>query len=277
MRNPYGAVRASVLALMALVLLLGHGDSTAAATRAGLTVNIYFQVFDEQNTDGYYGATGYCTGNNPLVGTSYFQGDLANGPTTAYNFPPIWTLSSNIISSGLSSSQYVNGADCVYTGGNCVTANFDKSLSVLNVDTRHSLGPRKVDLNFAVPYSEGGLKAGDPTIFGGSLLTPAMVSIFLNSPYTKMSVCSSTACPEAEPAFARLWFTDPNNVQLTWRVDWSYMRVLRLSSNTWYVLADSCDGGQIASLYKLQNQRNKVTTSLQGYYLIPFFLTATQP
>ncbi|MBZ5565361.1 MAG: hypothetical protein LAP13_23430 [Acidobacteriia bacterium] len=270
MRKSHLAVRVGLLTLAALGLLLWKVHTTSAAGQIPMTVNVYFQVVDEQNTTAFYNnGTAYCSGSNASIGSAFFDGDIVNGPTSAYNFVPPWTLSTN-----LSSSQYVSGTYCS-TSNACLSASFNKNQSTLSLDTRNSLGPRKVGLSFSAPCLTCSLPGGAPS-FGSSVNTPVLVSIFLNTPYTSMSVCSSTTCPEAEPAFAKLWFTDPTNSQVTWRVDWTYLRVLRMSTGTWYVLADACDGSQIAGLYRLQNQRNKVTTSFQGYYLIPFFLSAAK-
>ncbi len=268
MRKPHLAVRVGLLTLAAVGLLVWKVHSTSAASTSPLTMNIFFQIVDEQNTTAFYNnGTAYCSGSSASIGNPYFEGDLSNGPTSAYLFVPPWTLSSN-----LSSAQYVNGNNCSSSNA-CLSVNFNKNQSTLSLDTRNSAGPRKVDLNFSDPCTTCSVKGVTPS-FGSSVSTPVLVSIFLNSPYTSMSVCSSTTCPEAEPAFAKLWFTDPTNSQVTWRVDWTYLRVLRMSASTWYVIADACDGSQIAGLYRLQNQRNKVTTSFQGSYLIPFFLSA---
>lgn len=270
MRKPHLALRIGLLMLTGLGLLLWRAHTTSAAGQTAMTMNIYFQLVDEQNTTDFYNnGIAYCSGDNPSLGPAFFDGDLANGPTSAYNFVPPWTLSSN-----LSSSQFANGTYCS-TSNACLSVSLNKNQGTLSLDTRNSLGPRKVDLNFSAPCLTCSLPGAAPS-FGSSVKTPVLVSIFLNTPYTGMSVCSSTTCPEAEPAFAKLWFTDPTNSQVTWRVDWTYLRVLRLSTGTWYVLADACDGSQIAGLYRLQNQRNKVTTSFQGYYLIPFFLSAVK-
>ncbi len=270
MRKSHLAVRAGLLTLAALGLLLWKVFAASAASQTAMTMNIYFQIVDEQNTTAFYNnGTAYCSGSPSSIGSPFFDGDMGNGPTSAYNVVPPWTLNSN-----LSSAQYANGTYCS-TSNTCLSVSFNKNLSTLSLDTRNTLGPRKVGLNFSAPCSTCSVPGGTPA-FGSSVETPVLVSVFLNTPYTSMSVCSSTTCPEAEPAFAKLWFTDPTNSQVTWRVDWSYLRVLRISTNTWYVLADSCDGTQIAGLYRLQNQRNKVTTSFQGYYLIPFFLSAVE-
>jgi len=271
MRSPYRAVRVSLLVVMGLALLLWNRYAATAASNIAVTVNLFSQLVDEQNTTAYYNnGTAYCKGSSSPFDAPYFVGDLANGPTTAYNFGPPWTLSSD-----LSSGQYANGTDCTPVSS-CLSVNFEQSNKVLVFDTRQSLGPRKVDLNFNYPCSVCSVPGTTKLPFGTSLSTPALMSTFLNTPFTSMSVCSSPTCPEVQPAVARLWFIDPTNAQVTWRVEWDRLRVLRMSANTWYVLADSCDGTQTATLYREENQRNKVGTSFQGYYLMPFFLTATK-
>jgi hypothetical protein len=276
MRKPYRALRVSLLAVATLALLLWNVHVTPAARKpqtqkqTPVTMNIFFQIVDEQNTNAFYNTNGACSGSSSAIDTPYFTGDVANGPTSAYNFVPPWTFSSN-----LSSSQYVNGTDCA-TGSNiCLGVNFNHNNTVLSLDTRNTLGPRTVDLNFSAPCLSCGLPGTTPS-FGSSLRTPMLVSIFLNSPYTSMSVCSSKACPEAEVGFAKLWFDDPSDSLVTWRVDWGYMRVLRMSSNTWYAIADGCDGSRVALLYRLHNDKHRTSTSFQGYYLMPFFVSAVQ-
>ncbi len=113
-------------------------------------------------------------------------------------------------------------------------------------------------------------------MFGGSINTPGLYEVFLDFAYTSMAVCSSAACPEAQPAFAKFWFTDPNDSSVTWRIDWSHLRVLRMSANTWYFIGDDCDGSQVAGLSKLSGSRTQPKAVLNGYYLIPFFLSASQ-
>lgn len=49
-----------------------------------------------------------------------------------------------------------------------------------------------------------------------------------------------------------------------------------MSSKTWYVLADGCDGAQVALLYRLHNDKHRQSVSFQGSYLIPFFLSGVQ-
>jgi hypothetical protein len=63
---------------------------------------------------------------------------------------------------------------------------------------------------------------------------------------------------------------------VTWRIDWAHVRVLRLSSTTWYIIADACDGSQVAGLSKLSGSRTLPKAVLNGYYKIPFFVSANQ-
>ena len=275
--------RLSVLSLaMPIVLLLAVSASAApkkpggggggTTTSNAATMNVYFQVVDEQNLNAYYNTTGSCPGSSFSIDSAYFAGDgLVSGPTSAYGFAAPWTLSSS-----LSSSSYVNGADCNTSSGVCLGVKFDHNATVLSLDTRGTLGPRKLDVNFTNPCLDC-TPAGSGSVFGGSARIPALISVFLDNPFPSMAVCSSLACPEAQSGFAKLWFDDPNgDPLLTWRVDWPFVRVLRMSSTTWYVLSDGCDGSRVAMLYRLHNDKHRQSVSLQGYYLIPFFLSGVQ-
>jgi hypothetical protein len=273
--------RLSVLSLaIPIVLLLAVSASAAPKKPAGggstttsnaATMNLYFEVVDEQNLNAYYGTTGSCPGSRFVIDTSYFAGDMANGPTSAYGFGPPWTLSSS-----LSSSSYVDGANCNTSTRVCLGVKFNHNDTVLSLDTRGTLGPRKIDVNFSAPCLDCSL-AGNPGVFGGSANVPALISVFLDNPFPSMAVCSSLACPEAQSGFAKLWFDDPNgDPLLTWRVDWPFVRVLRMSSNTWYVLGDGCDGSRVAQLYRLHNDKHRQSVSYQGSYLIPFFLSGVR-
>ena len=246
----------------------GGGDTTVGNAA---TMNLYFQVVDEQNLNAYYNTTGSCSGSSSIIDNPYFTGDSANGLTSAYGFGAPWTLSEN-----LSSSSYVDGEDRNLSTGVSLGVKFNHNATVLSLDTRGTLGPRKLDVNFAAPCYSCSLP-GNLGVFSGSANVPALISVFLDNPFPSMAVCGSLACPEAQSGFAKLWFDDPNGDRLlTWRVDWPFVRVLRMSSNTWYVLADGCDGAQVAMLYRLHNDRHRQSVSLQGYYLIPFFLSGVQ-
>ena len=275
--------RLSLLSLtLAVAFLLGVSVAAAAAKKPGgggggtttsnaATMNVYFQVVDEQNLNAFYNTTGSCPGSSSFIDTANFAGDSANGPTFAYEFAGPWTLNSS-----LSSSSYVHGADCNLSTGVCLGVKFDHNATVLSLDTRGTVGPRKLDVNFSAPCLSCSLPGKDPA-FGVSTLTPALISVFLDNPFPSMAVCSSLACPEAQIGFAKLWFDDPaGDPLLTWRVDWPFVRVLRMSSKTWYVVGDGCDGSQVAGLYRLHNDKHRQSVSFQGSYLIPFFLSGVQ-
>jgi hypothetical protein len=156
------------------------------------------------------------------------------------------------------------------------------SKSTLSIDTRNSQDaatgkPRNLVLNFGQPCPSCPYGAGPANPFGaGPLATPGLLSIFLTTPYSGMAICSTTDCPESETGTARFWFDDPTVRNQQWRVDWGFVRVLRVSVNTWYVLADACDGSQVATLYRLANSKKNVTVSRQGQYLMPFFASGVQ-
>ncbi|MBI4443307.1 MAG: hypothetical protein HY649_08035 [Acidobacteria bacterium] len=275
-------VRAGMLAA-ALLVTMPLGVYAQKKTASALTVNIYDPVFDEQNTSDYYhNGTTYCSGTVFPTDYAEFTGDLAKpGSSDIYGFGTPWTL----YSSGFNSTTYVHNADTGTRG--TLRVQFDTNGKLLTLDTRGTAlngvpgaQPRKLTLDFGKPCTAGcgsGKPPGstDPFGNGSSVLSePILLNITLDFPYTSMEVCRSRACLEAQPAFAKLWFADPTNTSVTWRVDWTYLRVLRMSSDTWYILADSCDGGQIAGLSKLEGNRTRPRAVLNGYYLIPFFIEA---
>jgi hypothetical protein len=250
----------------------GGGGSSGGGSNPAVTVNVYLDVVDEQNLNIYYDTSGSCSGSiYPIPEGAFFTGDTTTGPSNAYEFAP-WTQVT-----GLTSSDYVNGQDCNVTSGVCLGANLNHNNTVLSLDTRGTLGPRTLKVDFGAPCLDCSLP-GNSAIFGSTQISvPALISVFMDNPFTSMAVCTSVGCPEAQPAFIKLWFDDPlGDPQLTYRVDWPYVRVLRMSSNTWYVIGDGCDGTRVAWLYELHNQKHRQSVSLKGQYLIPFFLSGVQ-
>ena len=269
------------LAITSLVLALPCMLAAGNSTTRTLFMDFFNPTADEQ--------AGIGCPNQPNEMTPGFFGDgsfdsVATGPTSAWSMAPWTTIS------GLGSSRYVDGSECVYSGS-CLSVQMSKNLSTLTIDTTHSKDgttgqPRALTLKF-LPC-EGGCNYPDgPTnLFANQLTgmkTPGLLSIFLPSPLPNMAVCSSTACPESEAAFARFWFADPNgDPNLQYRLDWSYLRVLRVaqgttnSPSTWYAVADSCDGSQIVTLYRLANNHKSQTISRLGSYHMPFFISANQ-
>lgn len=259
-----------VVPIAAVLILFAIPAQAAKPNSPNLscTITVLGQVFDEQDTTLYYNnGTTFCSGTVNPVQNSAVLGDQSLTST-------VWDFTGWTAQSGVASSSYVDGSNC---GNNCLRAYINSNNTILTLDTRGTSGPRQVTVGFAQPCGQtDGCPgpAGSSAVFGGSITTPALLNVYLNVPYTSMAVCTSTACPEAEPAFAKLWFNDPSDSSVQWRIDWAYLRVLRLSANAWYVIADACDGGQIAGLSRLQGTRTRPKTVFNGYYKIPFFLTA---
>ncbi len=264
--------RATQVALLSLVVLLTAAlkSSSSPASR----MNFFNWVVDEQTNVG-------CL--TTLTASPYFSGDVtadanAVGPTSAYTSAP-WTPPPV----NLTSVAYVNGADCNPSSATCLSVGLSKNQTVFSIDTRISQDsttgkPRNLVLNFGQPCATCPYGPGPTNPFGvNPVATPGLLSVFLAVPYTSMALCSSTDCPESESGTARFWFNDPNGTKnLQWRVDWGFVRVLRIASNTWYVLADGCDGSQVATLYSLASNRKNVSTSRKGQYLMPFFASGSQ-
>lgn len=243
-------------------------------------------VVDEQDTTTFYhDGSEYCSAAN-VPGGVFFQatacgGDFqVPGPSAAYGFGGPWT---EVV--GLLSTRYTDGADC--GSGGCMRARFTQGGKTLTFDTQGTSGPagssRAVTTNLSQPCTEagcpgpGGNVADVIAAFGSaSVTTSGLFEVFLEFPYTSLGVCSSRACPEAGNAYAKLWFKDSSG--RTWRLDWNFLRVLRMSSDAWYFVADECDGSQVAGLSRLDSsQRKQPRTVFNGYYKVPFFLTAARP
>lgn len=262
-------VTALVLALPVFLL--------SASTNRSMIMDFFNPVVDQQTSIG-------CS-NPPLLQSPGYSGGstsdpYALGPTTAWNMLP-WPQPPVAVAS----VQYADGVDCNPSTGTCMSVQLNKNLSTLSVDSRNSLDsttgqPRYMAVNFNNPCPQCPYGGGPANPFGspgGITNTPGLLSIFLTIPFTNMGVCTSTDCPEAESGTARFWFDDPKHTaNLQWRIDWGYIRVLRVSSNTWYAMADGCDGSQVATLYKLANNRKSTSISRQGSYLMPFFISGVQ-
>ena len=267
-------IRLSWLTIALLLVLPGSvfGAKGGKAQPTVLNVDIYNDVVDEQDTNAFYGSTTgqFCSGSPAFVQPPAFSGEVAGtGSLTAYG-----ESGSPFPSYSVTSTVYSDGTDPNF---NPISAKFDANAKILSLDTRGTLGPRTETVRFDEPCNDcGGLPAGDPTVFNSAPVTePMLLNISMTSPYTSMAICSSAACTEAEPAFAKLWFADPSDSSTTWRVDWANLRVLRVNATTWYILADACDGTQIAGLSKLIGNRTRPKTVFNGYFKVPFFIRAT--
>lgn len=276
--------RTSLLAvalLAALPLSVYAGGSTIS-----LKVYFYNQVVDEQNTTLYYNnGTQFCSGSpfviHPAEGFPQlpFRGDsLRVGLSNAYNFGGPWTYSPLDPSYTLSSTLYVDKEDCSTTN-NCLRVQFNSNSKILSLDTRGTFfaptgKSRTLEVDFKTPYGPSPVERA--WFHGSTVVTPALLDVFLDIPYTSMGICStaSTTCPEADQVFAKLWFTDSKDPSVTWRVDWLNLRVLRMSNRVWYFIGDACDGTQVAGLSKLTGSRTRPKTIFNGNYLIPLFIAA---
>src|SRR4051812_4765388 len=178
------------LLVVSLIALVPHSSVLAAATR-GMTLNIFSPMVDEQTGVG-------CT-NPPAVAGAGLAGDLTSdlaaiGPSSAYNTAP-WTQYATL------GVAYANGGDCNPASGGCLGVNLNHNYTVLSVDTRGTKDPTKgtartLRLDFSQPCAECAYSGGPTNLFGANpLATPGLLSVFLVSPYTSMSVCSSRACP----------------------------------------------------------------------------------
>lgn len=261
------------------ILVVASPVALYAAKPTPVTITLYQAVVDEQNTSEFYDNTS-CPGSNlPLAvspGLGYNDLDVGLGgdgvqwgPTVAYDFGSPWTLASNLLSSAY------DRTNCS-ANGTCVVSSLVENNATLNLNTRST--PRQIWINFSYPCPAS-VCGFEPQPLPTQLSAPfqvsqARVSVFLSDPFTGMPVCDSTACFQAQEADANLWFDDPVTPLLTWKVRWGRVRVLRLTSNQWYIIADSCDGTSTAALYRTENKRGK--TSFQGYYLMPFFITVTK-
>lgn len=277
-RNLWLGVR--VFALIALVGLQLNvhagpgGGGKKGRSGVPMTLQIYTTIVDEQDLNAYYGTTFSCPGSAAPIDNAELTGDFPLALSTAYDFAGSpWTPVS-----GLDSSSYAHGSDCQPNDTSiCTKVEMGTNLRTVNADIRGTAGPRTVTLDFGRSCTTCSIP-GNPTYFGTTTVTTEMhVTFFLDIPYTDMAVCSSTACPEAQAAWARLWFPDPmGDPLLEYRVDWGFLRVLRMNATTWYFLADGCDGTQLAHLYRLHNQQKKPSIRFQGSYLIPFFVSGVQ-
>ncbi len=270
-------------ALLGLALVLVFTSSLAAqSSPIKMNVNIFNPLVEEQtgagcpNLPATFPVQGGAGMGPLLVGDS-----LASAPTQAYNFP-IAPPAAPWTTVGVISSTYNDGQFCNPSTNVCLGVQFNKAHKTLSVDTRGTLGPRTATLNFSVAcstcgYNNKDFASGFFNAGAGLVNTTYLLSIFMDTSFTDMGVCSSNACPESQPAWARLWFDDPaGNDKQDWRVEWGTLRVLRMSTDTWYVVASPCDGTQVAKLYKLEYQKRNPTVSLQGYYLMTFFMSGVK-
>jgi hypothetical protein len=264
------------LSLMAMVLVAMPLFAGRPVTNSKSMTMTFFSP--PVNEEPFGGCTVPNSENPGLTGDAC---QPATAAATVYSFlNSPWTPYS-----GVTGVSFADGNDCNPTVGTCLSVSLDKNLSTLSIDTRGSydpatVKPRYVSMNFNSSCPECPYGGGPVNPFGspnGITNMPALLSVFISTPFPNMAVCSSITCPEGESGVVRLWFDDPNHTaNLSWRLEWNYVRVLRMSANTWYVVGSGCDGSQVATLYRLSNNHKNVTTSRQGSYKMPFLISGVQ-
>jgi len=292
--------RPALLSILVTLLAFGIGllpDLYAQKGKKGggdvpLNLQAYEFVIDEHDTTGFYGLT-YGDPSSEACSEDNVPGGILSQPSNykgdgvgltivpAYEFGTPWATVDDFRANA---TTYSDGADCTTAG--CLQARFTQGLKVLGLDTRGST--RQITVDFRGDCSEAPActgPAGDSQkivdAFGSDVIViDGLLNVFLESDYTQMDVCDTAnggqfgrACFEAGNAFAKFWFTDPAGT--TWRIDWNFLRVLRMNANTWYFIADECDGSQVAGLSHLEPSRRKnPKTVFDGFFKIPFFFSA---
>lgn len=277
-------------AILALTLLTGiPAHSQGKSNRGGgnkdnpipLTLRVYDTVIDEHDnftlTNGAEGCQEF------FSQPSRYTGDIPGVNQSVYTFGSPWVTDFAL------ADDYQDNLLGLDNYG--LRARFDQGKKVLSFDTNGTT--RKVTVDLSSPCDNGngdngcpgepGIPAEVMAAFGTETPTleiSGLLEVFLGSPYPDMEVCDTTggsrACPQSSLAFAKFWFDDPSG--RTWRLDWSFLRVLRMDANNWYFIADECGGSQVAGLSNLESSNRKRPKEIfDGYYKVPFFLVAVQP
>ena len=255
---------------MALAAVLVAAPLTAAAGKPTVTplkARVFGTVVDEHKTVDYFhdgGITG-CP-NPPEIDAAGIVPDGVAEVTSAWNVAG-WTSFP-----GLTAGIYDNGTFCA-SASSCLRSEFNSSDKTLSIDTRTTAVPQRkftIDLRDAWDLVNDRPITNVPAV-GQIVTTPGLFEVLGSSSLATMAVCSTRACFEAREYPAKFWFADGAGV--TWRVDWRHMRVLRVATDTWYFIADACDGSQVAGLSKLEGSRTRPRETNQGYFLVPFLIS----
>ena len=238
-----------------------------------LDARVYGETVDQQNTIDFFhdgGVTG-C----PSWATEPSSLYSALIPDAVSEVIPAWNVPGWPATSGITAGIYDHGDNCSSASA-CLRAEFNSSSKTLSIDTRTTANPVR---RFTLDLSDGYDLAKEMPIpgnapVGQSVTTTGLFEVLGSSALTGMGVCTSRACTEAREYPAKFWWVDGAGV--TWRLDWRHMRVLRVATNTWYFLANDCDGSQVAGLSKLEGSRTRPRETNQGYFLVPFFISVTR-
>jgi len=247
--------------------------------------DIYASVVDEQDTTTFYNdGTEYCSsvnvdglnvGDGIFFQSSNYGGDLQrSGSPSVYEFGAPWIRVDNQLP-----TRYEDNADCGSEG--CLRVRFTQGGKTLTLDTNGT--SRRMIVSFKEPCTDldcpapAGNPADVASAFGSDVvIVSGLLDVFLEFPYSSLGVCDSRVCPQAGNAYAKFWFSD--SAGNSWRIDWDFLRVLRMNNSTWYFIADACDGSQVAGVSRLEpSKRKRPRTVFNGYYKIPFFIAAVRP
>ncbi len=260
------AHRFPVLQVLAAVSLAALVPLSSLAARPGsggipMVASVFASIHDEQTNVG-------CPNPPYTEATSGFRPDAIPGATFAWDFGVggLWPPAN-----GLVSGLYENGTYPA-SSGSWLRSEFNTSNKNFLIDTRTTAKPLRT---FTVDFTDPLEPAVNVPPFGSTLSTAGLFEALGSFSLTSMGVCSSTSCPEARNIRAKFWFTDPAAADVEWRVDWQFIRVLRVSSATWYFIADACDGSQVAGLSQLIGNRTKPREVNSGTFLVPLFITVT--
>ena len=251
--------------LAAAISLIAALPISAIAAKPGtsgipMIASVYTSIYDEQTNIG-------CTFPPDIEATVGLRPDRIPGATYAWDY----FLSPWNAVTGLTSGLYENGTYPV-SPGSFLRVEFNTNNKNFLIDTRTTANPvHGFTLDFTRPYNP----AVNVPPFGSTLPTTALFEVLGQQSLTSMAVCSSKDCPESRHIQAKLWFDDPNAADVEWRVDWAFIRVLRVSTGVWYFLADQCDGSQVAGLSQLIGNRTKPREVNSGTFLMPLFIGVT--
>ena len=256
----------SALAAAILAVPFAASAGKPAATFP-LTAKVHATAVDEQNTAVFLGDPEACTGGAEVDVAGFAPDGAAVVATNTWNFTP-WTLYGPVLA-----GVYDNRTFC--GTGTCLRAEFNSSDKTFSLDTRVTGGPlRTFNIAFDEPWDLANNVPGTRFAPWAALQTAGLFEALASSSLSQMPVCTTAACTEGREIQAKFWFTDPVNADVTWRLTWNHMRVLRVGPTTWYFVGSACDGSQVAGLSKLEGSRTRPRETNQCYYLIPFFISA---
>ena len=256
----------SALAVAILAVPLAAAAAKPAPA-VSLTAKVHSTVVDQHNTAVFGGDPEACAGGTEIDVAALAPDTADPVSTLTWNFTPFSAYGP------VPAGEYENKTFC--GTGMCLRAEFNSSDKTFSLDTRVTGNPvRKFNVAFDEPWDLFNDVPGIRLAPWAALQTAGLFEALATSSISQMQVCTTAACPQAREIQAKFWFTDPDNADVTWRLTWNHMRVLRVGPTTWYFVGSACDGSQVAGLSKLEGSRTRPRETNKGYYLVPFFISA---